>query len=460
MTSVLQPVWRVEPGGHRVSLKKTCFVVMGFGKKTDFESGRTLDLDKTYRNIIKPTVEECGLACVRADEIRHSGVIDVPMYSQLLEADLVIADLSTNNGNAMYELGVRHALKPYTTIVIAESKLKYPFDVSHTAVRAYQHLGEGIEFDEVMRFRALLKDAVTTILARPAIDSPVYTYLPTLTPPALAQAGGGPPARSGDLTGVLAVRPVDGPPLGTVLEEANAAIDNGDFATAKALLTAVWASRPGEGPWTANDDYLVQRIALATYKSRQPSVGAALAEAQAWLERLNPNTSNDTETLGLWGAVRKRRWDLTQDRTHLDAAVRAYGRGFYLRNDYYNGINLAFLLNVRASVSAPAEAIADFVEAGRIRAEVIQICQRLLSRADTSSGQPGRPMGDTEARYWVLATLAEATLGRGDVAESQQHVASANALTVPGWMKDSTAEQLGKLQQLLAFSPLQYIKTA
>ena len=48
----------------------TCFVVMGFGKKTDFETGRTLDLDKTYRNIIKPAVVAAGLECTRADEIR------------------------------------------------------------------------------------------------------------------------------------------------------------------------------------------------------------------------------------------------------------------------------------------------------------------------------------------------------------------------------------------------------
>src|ERR1700676_3251413 len=38
-------------------ITRTCFVVMGFGKKTDFETGRTLDLDKSYRNIIKPAVE-------------------------------------------------------------------------------------------------------------------------------------------------------------------------------------------------------------------------------------------------------------------------------------------------------------------------------------------------------------------------------------------------------------------
>ena len=51
----------------------TCFVVMGFGKKTDFETGRTLDLDKTYKNIIKPAVTAAGLQCIRADKITHSG---------------------------------------------------------------------------------------------------------------------------------------------------------------------------------------------------------------------------------------------------------------------------------------------------------------------------------------------------------------------------------------------------
>lgn len=57
-----------------------CFVVMGFGKKTDYESGRTLDLNATYEAIIKPAVLEAGLRCVRADEVVHSGVIDLPMY--------------------------------------------------------------------------------------------------------------------------------------------------------------------------------------------------------------------------------------------------------------------------------------------------------------------------------------------------------------------------------------------
>ena len=90
--------------------QKTCFVIMGFGIKTDYRTGRNLDLDKTYFNIIKPVFEELGYLCFRADEIKHSGMIDIPMYENILKADFVVADISTLNPNAIYELGVRHAV--------------------------------------------------------------------------------------------------------------------------------------------------------------------------------------------------------------------------------------------------------------------------------------------------------------------------------------------------------------
>ena len=85
--------------------KKTCFVVMGFGTKTDFQQQKTYDLDKSYRIIIKRAVEEAGLECIRADDVVHAGIIDKPMYELLLDADVVVADLSTSNANAIYELG-------------------------------------------------------------------------------------------------------------------------------------------------------------------------------------------------------------------------------------------------------------------------------------------------------------------------------------------------------------------
>lgn len=166
------------PNGNR----KTCFVVMGFGEKTDFQSRpqRLLDLNRTFEDIIEPAVKECDVECIRADKVIHSTVIDKPMYEYLLGADLVIADLSTSNANAIYELGVRHALRPYTTIVMAEKGFAFPFDLSHLSILKYEHLGKETGFREVMRMRDELKKRVTVLLDRKETDSPVFVFLPSL----------------------------------------------------------------------------------------------------------------------------------------------------------------------------------------------------------------------------------------------------------------------------------------
>src|SRR5688572_30708727 len=171
--------------------KKTCFVVMGFGEKTDYYSNpqRVLDLNRTYEDIIEPAVTASGLECIRADKIIHSTVIDKPMYENLLEADLVIADLSTSNANAIYELGVRHALRPHTTIVMAEDKFSFPFDLNHVSITKYEHLGKEIGYREVMRMRAALQAKIDVVMKKSETDSPVFLFLPHLAkdPGAAAQ---------------------------------------------------------------------------------------------------------------------------------------------------------------------------------------------------------------------------------------------------------------------------------
>src|SRR5271166_6316994 len=160
-----------------------CFVIMGFGLKTDLATGRVLDLDKSYKNIIKPAVTAAGYECVRADEIQRSGVIDVPMYEMLYAADLVVADLSTANLNAIFELGVRYALKPRATIIMAESRFTIPFDASRIVVRLYEHLGTAIGFDEAMRMQKELTDLINALRGSDAVDSPVYITMPDLRAP-------------------------------------------------------------------------------------------------------------------------------------------------------------------------------------------------------------------------------------------------------------------------------------
>jgi hypothetical protein len=173
----------VIPGRHGMpNGKKTCFVVMGFGEKVDFQAPpqRVLDLNRTFEDIIEPAVTEAGVECIRADKIIHSTVIDKPMYEQLLAADVVIADLSTSNANAIYELGVRHALRPHTTIVMAEKGFAFPFDLNHVSILKYEHLGKEIGFREVMKVRQKLKAKSSALIDRAETDSPVFLFLPDL----------------------------------------------------------------------------------------------------------------------------------------------------------------------------------------------------------------------------------------------------------------------------------------
>ncbi|HWT00257.1 MAG TPA: tetratricopeptide repeat-containing protein [Pyrinomonadaceae bacterium] len=455
------------PEGTAPEGQKTCFVVMGFGEKVDFQTGRKLNLDASYHNMIKPAVEDAGLKCIRADEIVHSGVIDVPMYEQLLNADIVIADLSTYNPNAFYELGVRHALRPFSTIIIAEDKLNYPFDVNHIVIRRYRHLGDDIGVGDARKFSAELKQALAVILAQQKNDSPVYEFLNGLTPPEIRQLAADVAAQAAQTRGAAPPSEASDVTLRVLMQQADKAQRRNDFVTARSLLEDIREMMRPKDPddQRQEDPYIIQRLALVTYKSEQPNPRAALEEARELLKTLDPNTSNDTETLGLWGAVHKRLWDITEDEQYLDEAVRSYERGFRLRHDYYNGINLAFLHNVYAAAynrradaaasaeeatSVRAEAISCFVQAKRIRREVISICDELLAGDELTS----------EQKYWTMATMAEAYLGAGDEAAAGRKLDEAFALPAAAdWMKDSTQQQMDKLRQLLAKSPLNYIKS-
>jgi hypothetical protein len=174
--------------------------------------------------------------------------------------------------------------------------------------------------------------------------------------------------------------------------------------------------------------------------------------------------------------VQERLWEArAQDdpaaaRLHLDTAIVAYERGFYLRNDYYNGINFAFLLNLRASLSTASlpDAIADFVQARRVRARLIDLCLPMadaaLTRAESRrapGAPPDEPSAALEQDYWVVATLAEAWAGLEDEHRAAESLADVEAFPLPagwGWMKETTRDQINKLRKLVQDSPLKQLR--
>jgi len=444
-----------------------CFVVQGFGIKTDFTNGRKINLDASYL-VIKEAVEEAGLECIRADEIQHSGTIDEPMYQQILKADLVICDLSTYNVNAAYELGIRYAMRRCSTIIVAESEFKNPFDFSHIVIRKYKHLGDDIGLQEARRFKKDLKEAISSILVSQKTDSPVYTFLHQLEPPRLSEELTFPEPNLSKTMNISAdessVNEEDssGETVKTLMDLAENALKNDEFIQAKTLFNSVHELRPA-------DTYVLQKKALATYKSKHPDAQSALKEARDILKKLMPHTTHDTETLGLWAAVHKRLWELTDEPEDLEVAIFALNKGYILKNDYYNGINLAYLLNTRATYSEPADAIADFVMADRMRRNIIKVCHELLdSYIKLSQDTTVEPETDNERKmkqkeveeqYWISATLWEAYEGLKDTEQASIWRRRCNETKPADWMFSSTKNQISKLQSILEeTSPLSLIK--
>src|SRR5919106_1561065 len=99
------------------------FVAMPYGTKDE------IDFNAVFRELIKPALESAGFEVFRADEEMRAGNIRTDMFQELLLADLVVVDLSIDNPNVWYELGVRHALRARGTIQIQCQRDYLPFDV-------------------------------------------------------------------------------------------------------------------------------------------------------------------------------------------------------------------------------------------------------------------------------------------------------------------------------------------
>ena len=393
--------------------QKTCFIVMGFGKKTDYETGRTLDLNETYSEIIKPAVENAGFRCIRADEISHSGLIDVPMYKMLLNAELVIADISTGNINAVYELGIRHALKRNRTIIMKELGSKFSFDLDHTATFQYKHLGEEIGAKEARRAQAELSTLIKSIFEIDEADSPLYSFLPNLTLPILTEE---------EIQDIIEESNENENLLINYIDEGEAHIKLNEFKQAASKFAYAHELR-------SNEPYILQRLVLATYKSKEPSELESLMQARTLLAKLFPEESNDPETTGLAGAIQKRLWLITQDSVQLDKAIEYYSRGFTIKKDYYNGENLASCLSLKSEIQSESSQTAFYETAAKnVRLKLYDLINELISNPDFE---------DRNDKKWIFATLANVCFHLGKVDEGNLNETLFLAENIADWERNS-----------------------
>lgn len=371
--------------------KKVCFVIMGFGKKKDPDTNRTIDLDATYKKIIRPAIEAAGCKCIRADEIIESGIIDRSMYALLYYADVVIADISTFNPNAIYELGVRHTLRPYSTIIIKEDEGKIPFDIGHDRIISYKHLGNEISEQEMKKCVPQLRELIKSVIAEPRIDSPLYTYIPQTKQPSISEE---------EIRSIIGELKENEQTIYALTEKAKKEMDAKNFSEAEKIWEKL--SKKAE-----NDKYYIQQQALCRYKSESPSKLKALTDALSIMGKIeNPS---DTETYGIIGAIYKRLWEETKDNSFLDSAVESYKKGWSLYKDYYTGENYANCMFMKSKVSEGEFKTYSKVEAELTFKEIINI---ILSSLDEA---------EPEEIMWKYATLSNSYLALKQLDEAGKY---------------------------------------
>jgi hypothetical protein len=106
--------------------RKSCFVIGPIGE-AGAEHRRVADW--LLKGIVKPVLENepFGYEVTRADECPDPGSISDQIITAVMEADLVIADLTSHNPNAFYELAIRHMVeKPVIHMILKGQAI--PFD--------------------------------------------------------------------------------------------------------------------------------------------------------------------------------------------------------------------------------------------------------------------------------------------------------------------------------------------
>lgn len=344
-------------------MRPLCFVLMPFGKKPT-SAGATVDFDAVYSELIAPAIEEAGLEPIRADHELTGGLIHKPMYERLLLCEYAVADLTTANANVYYELGLRHAARPWSTVLLfSKDGKQLPFDVAPLRALGYDLNAAGTP-DNVQDAKAalvnLLREARRAVTDRPAADSPVFQLVEGY--PAdldhsktdvfrqqvryseeMKQRLAG--ARK---QGVGAVRTLEAE-VGSIADlEAGTAIDL--FLSYRAveawddmIALAAKMSRP-----LASTAMVQEQLALALNRAGQGEAAERLL--LDLLDRRGPSS----ETYGILGRVYKDRWEAAERsgqrilaRALLDKAIDAYRKGFEADwRDPYPGVNAVTLMEI------------------------------------------------------------------------------------------------------------------
>jgi len=409
-----------------------CFVLMPFGTKPD-ATGLLIDFDAVYQQLIAPAIRAAQLEPLRADEEMSGGIIHKRMFERLVLCEYAVADLTTANANVFYELGIRHAVRPWSTVLIFAGGSRLPFDVAPLRGLTYAIDASGKPTNPESD-RAQLTARLYVAKQKAQGDSPLFELLEGLQPPDIAclktdsfrdRVEISTPAEerlaNARRLGLEAVRQVEAS-LGDVSQAESAVVIDLFLSYRSVKGWSDMVALVGKMSKPLSATVMVQeQLALALNRMRQGE------RAEAILLDLLQQRGPSSETYGILGRVYKDRWSEAVKsgqtmlaRGMLEKAIAAYLSGFEADwRDAYPGINAITLMELRDPPDPR-------------RLEILPVVRYTVSRR--VAGKPD---------YWDYATLLELEL----LASDEERASSALSNALVGRSRDLGAGDDGEQHQ-------------
>ena len=413
-----------------------CFVLMPFGRKPD-GNGKIIDFDDVYFRLIRPAVEDAGLTPIRADEEKVGGIIHKPMFERLILCEYAVADLTTANANVFYELGIRHAVRPQSTVPIMAQGSRLPFDLGPIRTVPYELDGTGRPSDPDTD-----RETLTALLraARAAdVDSPLFQLVEGFQAPDISRLKTDVFRERVDYEESTKRKLAEARKTGETEIQAIAE-ELGPLADIEAgvLIDLLLSYRAVEA-WGKMIE-LVENMPspLASTTMVQEQLGLALNragqgdKAETVLKELIAQRGPSSETYGILGRVYKDRWQAAKEagkkplaRGFIKKAIAAYLAGFQSDwRDAYPGINTVTLMEL---ADPPDDR----------RKELVPIVTYSVKRR----------VEDGEPDYWDHATLLELAVLAKDQDSAEEALGEALAVVRERWEPTTTARNLGLIRQ-------------
>ena len=119
--------------------------------------------DDVFHVAIKSAAAAIGARAVRIDQVMHGGDAVAETWRAIKEATVVVADVSTNEPDVLYELGLAHAWGKPTVQLCSNDYARMPFMVRNRETLLYQAGQTHLLAPELATYlRALLVSSAAT----------------------------------------------------------------------------------------------------------------------------------------------------------------------------------------------------------------------------------------------------------------------------------------------------------